>query len=307
MRLGGMLPVTRGHNFFKTTVMRKINKDFTTVPDGLKGDLCGTQLNLCLTEMGSHEFKSSVYRHETVLQSLKTIYSEKCAFCESDTSAGAPMQVEHYRPKAKVSGADALHPGYYWLGYEWSNLLLACASCNNKKRNKFPLKGIRVSSHPVNEAGQLDAPRCLSCSSELLGEQPLLLNPEVDSDPMAHFIFLPDGSIEGSTPEGETTKEVCGLNRDALLIKRKQVYDGYLEKFARYFERHRKGKISEETLLAQLESEIRDLMHYIACNKLYTEFARRCLENFQLFFVDRFETAEATLLARAYNHALEET
>ena len=51
--------------------------------------------------------------------------------------------VEHYRPKAgyRQDAEDPLgRPGYYWLAYEWSNLLFCCQICNQRfKRNLFPL------------------------------------------------------------------------------------------------------------------------------------------------------------------------
>jgi 5-methylcytosine-specific restriction endonuclease McrA len=75
----------------------------------------------------------------------------KCAYCEAPIRDYQPGDVEHFRPKAGVSdengqavflfdeegqvqvGADGKpveHPGYYWLAYEWTNLLPACAKCN---------------------------------------------------------------------------------------------------------------------------------------------------------------------------------
>ena len=69
-------------------------------------------------------------------------FSGKCAYCESQISADQPGDVEHFRPKGRVMGEDGKpvliklgnkevpHPGYYWLAYDWRNLLPACARCN---------------------------------------------------------------------------------------------------------------------------------------------------------------------------------
>jgi hypothetical protein len=48
-----------------------------------------------------------------------------------------------FRPKGGwvQNDGDALtQPGYYWLAYEWSNLLISCQLCNQEfKKNRFPL------------------------------------------------------------------------------------------------------------------------------------------------------------------------
>jgi hypothetical protein len=122
------------------------------------------------------------------------------------------MQVEHFRPKAKVTKVKT-HPGYYWLGYEWSNLLLACWSCNNRKRNRFPIAGIRAEIAPLAGAA-LDTARCRVDSAELTAEEPYLVNPEVDADPMRHFRFQADGTMEYRTIEGKRSIEDYNLMRD---------------------------------------------------------------------------------------------
>ncbi len=85
--------------------MRKVKKDFSNVPPVLKNATCDALIAEALILKGKHAFKTEVYGHEEVRWALDGIYNGKCAFCETDTSAGATMQVEHYRPKAKVTGA----------------------------------------------------------------------------------------------------------------------------------------------------------------------------------------------------------
>jgi hypothetical protein len=54
------------------------------------------------------------------IKSCWRFYKNKYAYCETNTLAGATLQVEHYRPKAKLI-EDTDHLGYYWLAYEWTN------------------------------------------------------------------------------------------------------------------------------------------------------------------------------------------
>lgn len=61
-----------------------------------------------------------------IKQELKSIYNNKCAFCEvllTEDSTDNKFTVEHFRPKEY----------YYWLGNEWTNLFPTCKGCNQNK------------------------------------------------------------------------------------------------------------------------------------------------------------------------------
>ena len=71
----------------------------------------------------------------------------KCAYCEDRIVSTQPGDIEHYRPKGCVTNEDGSrvmvdanggkkvpHPGYYWLAYEWTNLLYACIGLQPKKQ-----------------------------------------------------------------------------------------------------------------------------------------------------------------------------
>lgn len=86
-------------------------------------------------------FSPSIYRHTEVLEALIECHHGKCCLCEQHVQEDG--DVEHFRPKAR----------YYWLAYDWNNLLLSCSACNSRhKRNLFPLRdeSSRVSSHLEN-------------------------------------------------------------------------------------------------------------------------------------------------------------
>ena len=191
--------------------MIRVFKSYSTPPTVLLSEGCQNKIEKSIREKNRHKF-SYYYSHKDVKEALEEIYHEKCGYCESKTKHIASLQVEHYRPKAKVD-EDLNHNGYYWLGYEWSNLLLACPKCNEQgaKGNKFPIEGVRVF---------VDSNRYLPHNSPLIDEEPLLLNPEID-DPKEHFIFDEYGKIESSTTRGIKTIEICKLDRDKLNITRR--------------------------------------------------------------------------------------
>ncbi len=90
----------------------------------------------------SKDFESKIYGHDEVKQILIKIQDNKCCFCESKISHVSYGDVEHFRPKTGwVQKDEKLNkPGYYWLAYQWDNLLLSCQICNQRhKKNHFPL------------------------------------------------------------------------------------------------------------------------------------------------------------------------
>lgn len=168
---------------------------------------------------------------DKVWQNLKHLLikfnNSKCMFCEGNYIAGAHNDAEHYRPKGKVTQWNDQaqqrqpieHPGYYWLAYEWHNILLACSKCNGKhpdgegdkphpgKLNEFPICGsCRVSLPSSNPENWWE---------ELKQEEPLLLHPYFD-EPREHFGAKRFGVIYGLTKRGRATIETCDLNRPRL-------------------------------------------------------------------------------------------
>ena len=186
-------------------------------------------------EISKDNIKSSVYKGERTVRgekkyevrdSLKSIFHSKCAYCENIEKK---PEVEHFRPKLKVD-EDLLHPGYFWLCYEWTNLLPSCRYCNTEggKGNQFPVLGNRVNEAPVTDNNFI-TDRCKINAVELLEERPLLLNPETDNVE-DYFRFDKTGKIIGTDEEGrgEMTRKICNLNRDNLLALRQEIIDEHV-------------------------------------------------------------------------------
>ncbi|MGI4863506.1 MAG: hypothetical protein ACRYFZ_06250 [Janthinobacterium lividum] len=158
--------------------------------------------------------KRTIYAYKAVKKQLRADQHLKCAYCETKFTHSSPGDVEHYRPKAgyqQVATEPLRGPGYYWLAYDWANLLFACEECNRVyKRNQFPLR--------------VAADRALNHQADLHQEAPLVLNPATCPNPEAHLTFEQETAV-GLTEEGEATWRVCGLNRPDLLDARRD----YLE------------------------------------------------------------------------------
>jgi len=171
-----------------------------------------------------------------VIDKLNIWYHHKCAYCERIYK----LDVEHYRPKAEVrdehnnivqitdvAGNLVDHPGYYWLCYEWSNLIPSCISCNREggKNSKFPAIH-HYEYQPIFAPPTLNYNTCLINQNPLVTELPYLLNPELDN-PVGFFKFVIDPNKKGiridgddADSRGEITADICKLNRDEVKYDR---------------------------------------------------------------------------------------
>lgn len=205
-------------------------KDFSRPPSGLVDSKWDTLKSNLLVEQHNHNVNDACYR-DTTIEALSLLYNDKCSVCERQR--GTELQVDHYRAKKTRNHKTNIHynqPGYYWLAYTWSNLLPLCSKCNNNKSNKFPLAGWthtnRVTSH-INTSGLSPfLPYDLNWLQNR--ESPLIINPEHETNPEKHFVFLKDGSIKGRTPEGIETINVFQLNRKDLRRERIKIRQDYV-------------------------------------------------------------------------------
>lgn len=144
--------------------------------------------------IGDKEVK---YKQAEVKRTLKTMFADKCVYCESHIGHVSYGHIEHYKPKVK----------YPKQCFKWNNFLLGCEVCNGAqyKGIKFPQK---------KENGPL-------------------VNPTKEN-PEAYFTFEYDPStgtanVLGKNLRGDTSEKILGLNRPGLIrhrsrIVRKMVY-----------------------------------------------------------------------------------
>lgn len=217
--------------------MIRAAKDYDNPPEVLLNPGCRKKIKRAVENKDGSQYNGNHYKNEDVLETLKGIYHHKCSYCESKTEHVAALQVEHYRPKdgLKVEQiGDEDHTGYYWLGCEWSNLLLGCPKCNGKgaKGTRFPISGTRVfHGNPFDHTGNIDSfdrSTLMANNSPLKDELPLLLNPEQD-EPEEHLEFNRLGELTGKTERGKETIDICQLNRDPLFSERQKVVNELLE------------------------------------------------------------------------------
>ncbi len=287
------------------------DKNFDSIPDSLKSKECKDNLKEIIEgialelrkkpidkeaivkikdKISEKYYRGSLLCEGTIIQdvvvALKVLYKNKCAYCES---IEAEPQIEHYRTKKRVTG-EANHYGYYWLAYEWTNLLPVCEKCNKAKGTQFPIMGTRVfePSNPV------------ATQSPLNEEQPYLLHPEIDMNFLDFFAFENNGEIKGIDIEkrGEKTKEICKLNRDTLIISRFKVIERFLQtiEYALYLCIGNESMF--ETSFVRIMSMLKE-----RCNidEPYSLLATYIYQNFETFFIPLLPYPTHKIVKQAFN------
>lgn len=207
--------------------MIQIRKDYQKSPKLLKSKFCKKQIEAALKDPAGHSFNDYYYR-DGCISALKTLYHKKCAYCEGNPLANGTFRIDHFRPKKGVKYET--HRGYYWLGYEWSNLILSCEACNTAKSNQFPLEatGVRVEKPILDTTHYVILAMQYANASHFLAEKALLLNPELDEiDGL--FIINKRGEWIATAPKAQKTKEICDLGRDDLNIARRKAIQDFVD------------------------------------------------------------------------------
>lgn len=149
----------------------------------------------------------SLYRSSDVVDALRRLFHDKCAYCEATVEHG-DENVEHFRPRSFARGLDGeeARDYYVWLALEWENLLLTCSTCSKAKGSLFPVTGMRA--------------RLRATLEEVLAtETAELLDPTRDN-PWAHFRMTTDGFCRPLRRRGKVTIAVLDLNRERLVARR---------------------------------------------------------------------------------------
>ena len=231
--------------------MRLITKDLNNKPEIFKKQTTIYNWEIIASTGDTTLIKDTIYKgsykdadgktQSKVREKLNEFYFLKCAYCETLCKA----EIEHYRPKRGVT-EDTSHNGYYWLCYEWSNLVPSCRYCNTEggKGNQFPIKGTRVKMPLFDAHLKLDKEHIKANANILLSEQPYLLHPEIDN-PTQYLNFKIDLhgqgveiiGTDGVNKRGEQTIKICNLNREYLKFARKKnVIDEIISLINVYFE-----------------------------------------------------------------------
>lgn len=223
--------------------------------------------------------------YQDVVRTLCSIYEDKCAFCESKRHN---PEIEHFRPKKKVIGISG-HNGYFWLSYEWTNLIPSCPDCNKIKSNHFPVSNETNRVYgPTRRIGTDEATDRIFLNSPLADEEPILLHPEFDNNVEECFAFDGLGSIlsvDGLYRGSESILRY-GLDRPDLKYFRQKDIDRIVENV-------------EVAILTNSEVGFRSAINLLKNRALSTEQEYTLMHR---FIFDNFEALIVPLLPLPAQH-----
>lgn len=252
--------------------MRKPEKYFDKIPQDLLE--CQSQNSDELLESKGTTTSKTCYKKAR--EKLLVIYHEKCAYCESKYLAVTDTWLDHYRPKSH----------YYWLAYEWTNLLPACPKCNRNKRDKFPIGKSKINS-PFLINSKIDFSKNVANQSPLKDEKPLILHPAIDHA-NEHFDFelTTKGVIlKSKTERAEKTISACKLNRQegkqsGLPLARQKIIDDLFNQIINIAELAYGSSAEQEVLIKTILPNIfSQLLSNAENEKLEHTFLRKYLVN----------------------------
>lgn len=180
--------------------------------------------------------KFNAYSHKSVRDALQELFHNKCAYCESKIAGSQDTDIEHYRPKGRVTeaaGCGVAHHGYWWLAMEWTNLVLSCMHCNQRRRQLILEAGMTedqvralieadrtISTGKLDSFPTEDSVWVTSHMGDVATEKPLLIDP-TRVDPDFHLDWVLDEEYStvrarNGSLMGQTSIDIYGLNRRRL-------------------------------------------------------------------------------------------
>jgi hypothetical protein len=177
------------------------------------------------------ERRATIARYQPLWTSLKPFLSDlsqgRCWYTEC-LSAGAPNDIDHFRPKQAVANTQPRHPGYYWLALNWTNFRFSCQRVNRRERDPSTgTVGGKGAHFPLLDPSR----RAYSPQDPIEAEEPLLLDPLVATD-VAMLSFDSDGKValhprfRSVTAEArlEASRRYLHLDWHQFLTARKLLY-----------------------------------------------------------------------------------
>lgn len=294
--------------------MRKVVKDLENIPTPLVSQDAIDSLQNIIDTKDKDLIKSDIYRGkylktdgskgDAVVEKLDEIYHGKCAYCEERTL----INIEHYRPKGRVIKTN--HGGYYWLCYEWTNLLPTCHECNKiggGKADQFPVKNKHFTFEDCNTNQKLDAAK-VKATYLNQHEAPFLLHPEID-EPKNFLAFEIEPNkkgilmlgLDGINGRGFSTVNICNLNRTPLLLNRLDYINDFVSNsIKKILGKYSKGSISKEIFKAEMKELFEDLDKGKAdATKTFTLlrwFVMESIENFQKLVIPNLPIKEQEIV-----------
>ncbi|WP_156398872.1 hypothetical protein [Methylobacterium sp. Leaf469] len=226
----------------------------------------------------------------TIWSELKThmasLSHDKCWYSEKRIAV-SELEVDHWRPKNRVTGVRPPHKGYWWLAFDWKNFRLAY-SLINKRRTDARTKSVQGKGcrFPlIDEKARVPD----VASASIAGESPKLIDPCIASDVLLLDYAVEDGLVVERHKKTENEKkferakvsiDLFHLNEGNLILDRHALYVA-IDHWARQIEDLEKQRASDNWTVKQ-EADYEELINrvgdHINAAAPFSAFTRACLK-----------------------------
>ncbi|MBF0890406.1 hypothetical protein HKD28_03060 [Gluconobacter sp. LMG 1744] len=217
---------------------------------------------------------------------MAALSHEKCWYSEKRIAV-SELEVDHFRPKNRVSGVTPLHRGYWWLAYDWKNFRLAYSLVNKRRTDSREgnVQGKGCYFPLVDEAARVPDDTCASTTAE----RPKLVDPCVASDVLLLDYAVGDGKVvERHKVEQDAIRferanvsiDLFHLNEGTLIRDRHDLYVSIEHAVKRIekleHERESIGRLTDQQS-AEFDSLINEVADRINASAPFSAFSRACL------------------------------
>jgi hypothetical protein len=218
---------------------------------------------------------------------MATLSHDKCWYSEKRIAV-SELEVDHFRPKNRVTDVQPPHAGYWWLAFDWRNYRLAYSLINKRRKDtrEGDIQGKGCHFPLVNPESRV--PDLAPASVAL--ERPKLIEPCVAADVLLLDYAVEDGKVverhrpneADSTPydRARSSIELFHLNEGTLIRDRHDLFVA-IEHSAKCIEeleaeRGAAGVLSEKQAL-EFDGHINQIADRINASAPFSSFARACL------------------------------
>ncbi|WP_375460065.1 hypothetical protein [uncultured Enterovirga sp.] len=217
---------------------------------------------------------------------MSALSHDKCWYSEKRIAV-SELEVDHWRPKSRVTGADPPHKGYWWLAFDWKNFRLAYSLINKRRTDvrEGNVQGKGCHFPLIDETARV--PDAVSAST--VGERPKLIDPCVASDVLLLDYAVEDGLVverfkaaddELKFSRANESIDLFHLNEGNLIVDRHELFVA-INHWARKIEDLEQRRAADILTVSQ-EAEYDDLINrvgdYINASAPFSAFTRACLK-----------------------------
>lgn len=270
--------------------MREIDYRTVIIPSHLNSEDIKKEYELNISKE-KYVSKNTPYNDskKTVKNSLKELYHNKCAYCESSLY-NAHGHIEHYRPKkaSNLTRCDS-SKGYYWLAFSWDNLIPCCEICNGFKSNCFDTINAKIDFEQKDSSFESLHKSLREYNKK---EEPKLLHPEIDRFENS-ICFRKKGQLLSKNRKVRYTLRVCKLNRINLREEREKIITKWHNNIKEFYSFRKKFNLTISNLSDLFYMRVFDKLNKeLQIKNSYSLVSSYIYNNFNIFLQDNSKLEE---------------